>query len=449
MSPAIPGPSGGRRRTRSLLTACAIVVAVTASTACGGTGRPAATADRSSPQPLRLGPHGAVSALSPAPGGALWLAVPGRRLLVRIDGHGALHRLATPFPAEQLAATNDAGVWFSAGFNDRIARVTAAGRIIGYPRAVRNGAGMSDIASGRRGEVWFTENLRGRVARLSPGGDLREFPFTPRPRCAADCSSPGAIAVGAGPDAGGTVVGLQLPWPIARAPLQGGLMREAYPQARLRTWAQDIAIDRTGTAWLASAESIVRVRPTGPARRITRGISEQWGDIDGLVAAPDGGAWFLHGRRIGRVRADGTATEYAVPDISHPTALAPAPDGDLWVAGDDVIVRARPDRLIPVAAQGLSVTDDVLDATAGAPTSVRLTTRGPAAISVTARQVAGLRDAVYGFVTERRVAGGPATIGFRAPTAGRYLVTVTAATPGRDAVQRRSLHLTVHPRGTG
>jgi streptogramin lyase len=111
--------------------------------------------------------------------------------------------------------------------------------------------------------------------------------------------------------------------------------------------------------------------PAAPAREITEFIIPTAGaQPRGITAGPDGNVWFTEfvGNRIGRIRPDGTITEFPLVAGSQPSAIVAGPDGNLWFTelGRNRIGRITPaggitEFVVPTAAsqpEGITVGPD-------------------------------------------------------------------------------------------
>lgn len=104
--------------------------------------------------------------------GALWIAAPGNRQILRLTTSGAVtqFQLSPAFFAPPYAITkgSDGAVWFTEG--NGIGRITTSGVVTNYP--LSPDAGVHDIVScpqaciSVHGRLWFTEYIADKVGKL-------------------------------------------------------------------------------------------------------------------------------------------------------------------------------------------------------------------------------------------------------------------------------------------
>jgi streptogramin lyase len=98
----------------------------------------------------------------------------------------------------------------------------------------------------------------------------------------------------------------------------------------------DIALGGDGNLWFTESAApgrIGRITPAGQITEFTAGLTAN-SQPNGITAGPDGAMWFTEraGARIGRITADGSITEFALPAGSQPVGIVSGPGGDLWYA---------------------------------------------------------------------------------------------------------------------
>ncbi|MEW6475925.1 MAG: hypothetical protein AB1679_27020 [Actinomycetota bacterium] len=157
-------------------------------------------------------------------------------------------------------------------------------------RLPQAGGKPSWVAAAPDGSVWFSDPATTSVARLEPSGAITRYSFP-------DERTPGSLAVG-----------------------------------------------RDGSVWVATAGPAIAHltrsgRLVGYAVPTTRG-NPMGGVGDtvptALTVGPDGAIWFVEmgADKVGRVGADGTVTEYPLPERdrihANPEGLAVGSDGALW-----------------------------------------------------------------------------------------------------------------------
>ncbi len=154
--------------------------------------------------------------------------------------------------------------------------------------------GLSSIAAGPDGSIWFADGSA-KVGRLAPDGTTASFPLP--------ADHPTASGLAAGPDGSAWFVTWPSYDPAASAP------------------SPTVAIGRVGV------DGRVRLFPVPGA------------SPGGLTVGADGSAWFADGAtsgaaKVGRVAADGTVAEFALPaDVVYVAQVAAGPDGSAWFVG--------------------------------------------------------------------------------------------------------------------
>jgi virginiamycin B lyase len=233
-----------------------------------------------------------------------------------------------------------------------------------------------EIGATPDGGAWLTyihnDSTPGGLTSVSPSGIITTVP------------TPGIDSVeyfAAGRDGGLCFDGDQnsgQQWPIARRSPSGAT--DVYPMPVSAPGAPSaatgpVALGADGTCWFIAStgsESIAAVSKLTPGGAVTlfpiSGPAVL--DADAIVAAPDGGAWFLAsvrqnagqgGTDIVHVHADGSMTDLAVPSGLNAMSLAMGPDGSLWYT--EVGVTSRSGRIVRITAGG-AVTQFVLPADA-------------------------------------------------------------------------------------
>jgi streptogramin lyase len=175
------------------------------------------------------------------------------------------------------ALGSDGNVWFTEFNADKIAKITPAGAVTEYPIPTANSQ-PSGIAAGPDGNLWFTETAANKIGKITPAGVITEYPIP--------TATSGPEGITAGPDG--------------------------------KLWFTEFATDRIGRITTSGAITTFKIlaKNTGPL---------------GITAGSDGNLWFTQddSNQIGRITTSGTITEFGA-GASHPYAIAPGPDHDLW-----------------------------------------------------------------------------------------------------------------------
>jgi streptogramin lyase len=176
------------------------------------------------------------------------------------------------------------------------------------------------IVAGPDRNIWFTK--QNGIGRVMPPMTVNEF------------------GIPNGGDSGGLTVGpdgnLWFTEPlhnkIVRATTVPAFTEYTVPTANSAPFA--ITLGPDNNLWFtepaATANKIGVVTPTGTFREYP--IPTPAANARAITAGPDGNVWFteLDGRKIGRISATGTITEFAVPSLGSPGSITAGPDGNLW-----------------------------------------------------------------------------------------------------------------------
>jgi streptogramin lyase len=272
----------------------------------------------SEPQGIAVGPEG-----------NLWFANTGSNAIGRVTISGEVREYPLPIPASrpfQITAGPDGNLWFTESGAQRIGRISPAGQITEFPIPEGGCCRTWGITAGPDGNVWFTvADMFGAVGRVSPDGSMTLFRLGAEGR-----------GIVAGPDGNLWVaaVGYVREEPtvgfIARVTPDGSITRFGMPAPHAAMRPSAIATGPEGMLWFVG-DGIGRVDTEG---RVTVLDVPVPGELDGIVAGPDGNLWFgtagpsPRGAGVGRVTPTGLTSLFPVAYGSRGVAVGP--EGDIW-----------------------------------------------------------------------------------------------------------------------
>jgi streptogramin lyase len=242
----------------------------------------------------------------------------------------------------------------------QIARITPAGKIIGYRRGLLGRWSQpGSLTVGADGDLWFTDGrdctsaCSGAIGRITPDGRITEYrrglghPGDPQGLLAAPngdlwFTTPGSEQPGGGRDAIGRIT------PTGAITL---FRKGLGPPGNLYPWA--LLADHDGNIWFSDgSRGLGRITPSGTLSFLRQGLAGDGAVPVGLAPHTGGGIWIsdlnVPTVAIGSVTPSGQLTEYRArvnpdtwrgqedgPRASRPT-LVPGPDRNLWFASQGV-----------------------------------------------------------------------------------------------------------------
>ena len=215
----------------------------------------------------------------------------------------------------------DGALWFTEVDNSKIGRITIGGDITEFPTITLNSRPFS-ITTGPDGALWFTDHGFSKIGRISTTATAKD------PQLTEFTVSLGQLfGITAGLD--GTL------WFTASAGQVGritttGVLTNVFQTSPI---AQGITTGPDGALWIATLDSIDKMKTEGPAGQITRfriptARSHPWGIASGL----DGDFWFTErdAGKIGRLTNDGKIAEFVVPNKGLPSGITMGPNSEMW-----------------------------------------------------------------------------------------------------------------------
>jgi len=290
--------------------------------------------------------------------------------------------------AADITVGPDGNPWFTEANSNKIAKITAAGKIAEYlnPTAgspnlivrlagrlwfTEHTAGSPDVvetptdidtiarggkfgtsivplessyeitglAVGSDGNLWYTDPVGSSVGRVTPAGSSTEFLYAP--------IGPVTIAnIVAGP-AGNLWFTDEDDDVIATITTSGTITKYSVPTAD--AGPRYIAAGPDGDLWFTEFVGNKIGRITAEGKFTEYPIPTPDAQADDITAGRDGNLWFTEykGNKIGRITAAGKVTEYLIPTAgAQPAQIAASRDGNLWFieAGINKIGRINAER---------------------------------------------------------------------------------------------------------
>jgi streptogramin lyase len=239
----------------------------------------------------------------------------------RIDSGGVV--TGFPVPANDfldIALGPDGNLWLTGAQFDLvpgIGRLTPSGALTEF-----RVADARSITAGPDGNLWFTQIYSSRVGRITTSGTVTEFVLpTPSP----------AFDITAGPD--GNIWFTKLDGQIGRITSSGAVTEFDVPGGR----PYGIAAGPDGNVWFTD-KNLPRIGRITPAGKITQFPTSR--AAYGIVTGADGNLWAFGHLTLMRITPSGSMTDFFLPVsgdgngffLPFPSAIAPAPDGSIWVA---------------------------------------------------------------------------------------------------------------------
>jgi virginiamycin B lyase len=243
-------------------------------------------------------PDSAPRILARGSDGNLWFSEHNGNRMARITQYGNITEWEIPTPNSQpraIALGKDGNIWFGMFGAGKIGRITPKGVITEFALPTAN-SGPRALAAGSDGNIWFSEYRADKIGRITAKGVITEFPL-PRPN-----SGPGDITMG--PD--GAL------WFVELSGGMDGVRTDGNRIGRITY----------------SGEVSEYPMPAGGASAIN------------IAVGPDRTLWYTRGAGVGRVTADGVATELPVGADARGAGLTAGSDREpptrlanrLWIA---------------------------------------------------------------------------------------------------------------------
>ena len=209
------------------------------------------------------------------------------------------------------------------------------------PTASQNAIGNSlfGITSGPDGNVYFTDSFDHAIGQITPDGTIKEIPRLP---AAANAYTVG-ITLGASGELAFTE---QFFGAIGEITTTGSYSQYSIdPTGKVKDQLpSSITATSNGTLWWTEygTGAIGELTPDGIVHEYTVPgalycCGEEGSGLGGITLGPDGNVWFtdtsetLSGDFVGRITANGVITEFPLPELTKPEAIASGPDGNLWI----------------------------------------------------------------------------------------------------------------------
>jgi virginiamycin B lyase len=294
----------------------------------------------------RLDTHGYDgSTITAGPDGAMWLLDGYAPDLVRVSNSGRVR--AFPLPADvtgpfpDLTVGPDANLWFTYsrnGLADELVQMTPAGSRREYSvNGLVNGSYIGGLTVGPDRALWFTayDGNGSHVGEVSPAGRPRWVVFL------RGCCDPLVGPLVQGPDRNLWTVGYD----------NTGLLQRITPRGRVTSFrganadpSSPIVAGPDGNLWFGGGGAIGRITIYGRYTEFPFPGTNAFDAVVALAAGPDGNVWFVKSvdrggftedDAVGMIDRRGRISFYPLPLGSAPEAIAPSPDGRLWVTVSD------------------------------------------------------------------------------------------------------------------
>lgn len=243
-----------------------------------------------------------------------------------------------------IAQGPDGAMWFTETATDKIGRVTSDGTITEYPTGTTSG-GVQAITPGPDGAMWFTEVQANEIGRISMSGSVTLFSLP--------TASALPYAITTGPDGALWFTEYNL-YKIGRITTDGQISE--YPANGIPFW---IATNPTSGLWSTdNVQSMLRHYLTDGSNDIGYNLT-QYSTPSKIAPGPDGTMWFAEayssgnpaaGNKIGKLTADGSISEYAMPyPDGFPSSVTSGPDNAVWTAWNSSV---SANRIFKVSSDG-------------------------------------------------------------------------------------------------
>jgi streptogramin lyase len=216
------------------------------------------------------------------------------------------------------------------------------GQIVEYPLSAAESRPIG-IATGPEGDLWLTDPRAKAIDRVTETGKVTEFPVP------AGLTYPTGIATG--PDGNLWFTAREA---IGRITPEGQITSYPLPSPRRSGYyqadAESIVAGPDGNMWFTGKEAIGRITPAGQITELPVPGTESLS----ITAGPRGDLWFtMHVGKIGfggigRITSRGEVVESPIPPRTEPVrsggglgGIAAGPDGNLWIADSNDIIRSN------------------------------------------------------------------------------------------------------------
>ena len=245
-----------------------------------------------------------------------------------------VHNL-TGLPAYRDIVEGTSGnLWFTNANSDKIGRITLDGVVTEFDGSSTPGEYFSTIALGPDGNVWFAGNT-GKIHRMSEtGSGLTSFAVTSAPELINDIAE--------GPDG-------NMWFTMWTNGSNTNMIGKITPTGTVTEYAansgmddsEDLTAGSDGNIWFthSAGDTITKITPTGTATDYDlTGVNE---DISDVTLGADGNVWFMlkagtaspYSYKVGKITPSGTATMYDLPSDVDGFSLTAGNDGNIWFTG--------------------------------------------------------------------------------------------------------------------
>jgi virginiamycin B lyase len=243
-----------------------------------------------------------------------------------------------------IVTGSDLNLWFVDSSNSQICKINIAGGISTFGPMPSGGQPL-EIVAGPDGGLWFTENLSGKIGRIDPATNaITEFLIPGSDGNPANPNNPFPSGITAGPDGGiwfGSVLSSGV-FNINRMATTGAVTGTFVLPAGSGGFVTEIATGPDNELWFTENNSQRVGRVTTGGSFLSEIVTPS-GVVEDITPGPDGAMWYTTDttpsvnsvstptNKIGRIAADGTVQEFAIPTAnSGPESITAGPDGGLW-----------------------------------------------------------------------------------------------------------------------
>jgi virginiamycin B lyase len=281
------------------------------------------------------GPYG----ITRGPGGTMWFTESFADAIGVVRRDGSVHEFALPAGStpQQIVEGPDGNLWFTMFGANAVGRMTPTGHLRTFT-VPKVDSGPFGIAVGPDGNLWITEAAANIIGRVTPTGAFTQFQlnlgFDPE-------------SITAGPD--GAMWFTRFSNPEKEPPGFIGRITTSGSVTQARSDGVQnplgIVTGPDGNLWVTGTTNDVVAKVSTNFEITTFPVPGGALNVPYMITVgPDRALWFTEnglsegfdsvaGNKIGRITTDGTIHQLTVPTpSSHPSAIAPGPNGTLWFA---------------------------------------------------------------------------------------------------------------------
>lgn len=276
------------------------------------------------------------------PDGNIWFTETNSDKVAKITAAGKITEYLIPTAGTPgyIVAGPAGNLWFTEHFAPSggsvetasvIDEITPNGKIVNQFDARTDAGIISGLAVGPDGNLWYTDPIGNNVERLTPAGTVTTYPL-------ANGTGPGNIAPGPDEDlwftenfwsgrVGSTIAKITTAGIVSAYPLA----TNAGPNAV----AASSSVVGAGNLWFTEAgtNKIGKITTTAGDLCTQDSVPTANAGLFDITESPDGRHWFTeyNGNKIGKVDIGGEITEYPIPTVgAQPEGITATTDGKIW-----------------------------------------------------------------------------------------------------------------------